>query len=550
MARTGVLGGESTSRGFLGGNVGKGRLWTLAIAGVAAFIVALLFMPWGFLIGILLVAAAWVATMSTRNGSLLSRVVRRAAWRGKVKNGYDHFIPYIPEMWEEFTEAYNTAKGRRQRRAALLQLRAMRDVPDGMDGFSWLRSRRRQPGIQLHEPDGAESYLAVTFATAGQVEGLDGEPVYDYASAAAGRFAAGFGSRQSLAQRIQYVSHVQHADSALHASWLRSRLDDETVTIDGVVRSRVPRILAVSYRQLLTKYTASSPVQHRYITISWPLSPRFRARAARRGEGREGWVALMDDEIRSIQADLLAAGFKNVTALTALQTAAVFRHLQLPQYDIARIDDLSAYSGWLPSKDEWSYTTYSAELDGELAVSLARTARITAEHVETGERGVFWHDALLTRMTRPVVRTISFHIEVTSQQEARKAAAADFTSDEADRLRAVKKGELVDAATNVGQRASARRLGDLEPGTGIHGANWVGYITIHAANKTAMVDATEAIEDAAGQAGIDHLEWIDSLHATANATTWPTGRGITPTPRSTDARVRDVLAGTGPKEAL
>lgn len=552
MARTAVLGGETSSRGFFGGRVGKVRIWALSITGGLGFIFSMLWMPQGIFVGAGLVGFAFLVTMTTENGTLFSRWIQRLAWVSKVRDGYDVYIPYLPEMYKKLTDEYTAATDRATRRQAIINLRAMRDTPDGLSGFSWLRSGQNLTGIQLHEPPGEAPYLAVTFATKGQVEGLDSDERFDAASESASRFLAGIGSLNSLPERVQYISHIQHADAAYHESWLRDQLDTDarSRSISGKEMPRVPYIVGESYKQLVDTYTSASPVQDRYITVSWPLNRRFKARAARRRPGRDGWVLLMEEEIREITVALESAGFLGVTGLTARQTAALIRHLQIPNYDLRRVADLSPYMGFLPSQESWAYTTYTSEIGGQMVSSLTRTARITAEHMETGVRNSFWHDALLTRMNRSVVRTIAFHLEIIPQKQARKAAAADFTSDESERLTASKKGRLIDAETIVGQRASERRMIDLQPGSGHAGVNWVGYITVYAPDIPGLIDATEAIEDAATKSGIDHLEWLDAKHAQTNANTWPVGRGIKPASRSVDTKFRDLIAGTGAKESL
>jgi hypothetical protein len=536
--RSSILGGETRSRGWWGGSVSTTRVYALCIGGGLGLILSVAFTPWGVIGLAVFPGLAMLITMETRNDTLLTRTVRNRSWKERTKLGLTAFLPYTDSEWERINAEALDAP-RRERKEAMRTVRAMRDTPDGVVGMSWLRSSVRVPGIQLHQPPNDDSYLCVAFSTDGQVEGIDGEQVFDKAQESFGRFLAQSGSQQALATRVQTLSRVLNADPVHHFEWLRPLID-----------KHAPSIIGASYRQLFNRWDTASPVQRRIITVTWPLTDRFIDRAARRGEGRDGWVRLMDDEIKGTLAGLRIAGFKNVTALTARGTMATIRHMQIPDFDPQKVADITPYTGWLPSADDWSYTTYAAEIDGRLTVSLCRTARIDAAHMETSERGAFWADPLLTRMNRPVARTISFHQVITPQMEARAKADEDSTSDRADRLKKIKEGALEDATTTVTLSAAERRRADLSPGTGIHGSSWVGYITISAANREALVDATEAIEDAAGQAGINELVWLDTHQAAAAASTWPVGRGIRAEGRSADARVRDFIGGTGPKEAL
>ncbi|MFK3672471.1 hypothetical protein ACI2IX_20070 [Leifsonia aquatica] len=536
--RTAILGGESGKRGFFGGRHAKARLWLMGGGIVAGLVLSLMFNPWGLIALGVLPAIGYLLTEQTTNDTLLTRTQTKRRWEWRVKNNLHMFVPFDPDRWEELNQTAINAD-RKHRKDALRDIQVMRDTPDGVVGMSWLRSQVGQPGVQLHQPPFAEDYLAVTFRTAGMIEGIDSETAFDTAQAGFGRFTASLGAETSLARRVQTTARVLPADASTHSAWLQSRLDHGAV-----------RLLAISYRQVIDRFRFGQLNQRNYITISWPIGHAFRTKAARRGEGRDGWAALMQEEIRQTRQNLQAAGFKQVVALTARQTMAVIRHLQLPLFDIDQVSDLSPYHGWLPSLDAWSYTTYLGEIEGTTHMSLARTARLSAGKIDTAERDIFWLDGLLTRMGKQIARTISFHQELYPQAEARAEAEADTSSDQAEQLRRAKAGALQSAEVKATQSAAERRQADLAPGSGIAGANWVGYITIAAGDKPALVDAVEAVEAAAAELGVRELDWLDTYQAAAAATTWPVGRGISPRRSSTTSRVRTLLSGSGPEEAL
>ena len=102
----------------------------------------------------------------------------------------------------------------------------------------------------------------------------------------------------------------------------------------------------------------------------------------------------------------------------------------------------------------------------------------------------------------------------------------------------------------VGLSAARARLEDLRPGSGHHGAGWAGHLTVSAPSREELVDATTKITEAAGNAGIAALEWLDTQQAAAAACTWPLARGMQPIGKSAGSRLRGVLAGSGSREAI
>lgn len=533
------LGGDAAHRGFWGSKERSRIIWTVAIAAACAtplFAVAL----WAGVIGVLVAAGlAYLAVMPTPNGSWAHRKLKASRMRWRRRHGFDAFVPFNDTAWEELNQSALAATGRPARRAARRAVAAMRDTPDGVIGFQWLRDTVGAPGIQLHQPPHGEDYLAVVFDVAGQVEGLESEAAFEHTQDRFGGFLARFGSAQSFARRVQLTARVLPADSAVHEAWVAARADQS-----------VQVAIAMSYRQLLDVFRRGQLIQRNYVTVSFPLTTQLWARARSRGDGWAGIVALIDAEIDQLAAALRTAEFRRVRPLTARRTMAVLRHLQHPGYPIDQVADLTPDTGWLPSQDEWSYTRYLAEQDGVLVQSLSRTARITADDLETAPRNSLWLHPLLSRLADPIVRTISFHVEISPQAEARQKAEQDVTSDDAETLKRRKEGQIDDAETLANRTNAQRRRDDLAPGSGIHGAAWVGYIQVAAGTPNELALACGAVEDAATEAGISRLGWLDTQQSTAAACTWPVGRGITPQPRSADARVRSMLAGTTHEEEL
>ncbi len=56
--------------------------------------------------------------------------------------------------------------------------------------------------------------------------------------------------------------------------------------------------------------------------------------------------------------------------------------------------------------------------------------------------------------------------------------------------------------------------------------------------------------EAAGNAGIAALSWLDTQQAAGSACTWPIARGMRPVEPAAGSRVRGLLTGSGHKEAI
>jgi hypothetical protein len=259
----------------------------------------------------------------------------------------------------------------------------------------------------------------------------------------------------------------------------------------------------------------------------------------------------MAGEIASVRSNLITAKLGSVTALSAGQLAAVLRHMQMPSWPIDQVGDVDVAAPWVPSHDELSATiTTGPGPDGQLEQWWHRTALIPIEAMETGPRRSLWLAPLLSKMPHQIVRTLSLQTEVVPATDARRAARTDVTTDLADLEAQREKGVLTSEELTAGLLAARSRLDDLRPGSGHHGAGWAGHLTISARSRAELIDATAKITEAAGNAGISSLDWMDTQHAAAAACTWPIARGMRPLDRSTVSTLRGLLAGSGPKEAI
>lgn len=336
------------------------------------------------------------------------------------------------------------------------------------------------------------------------------------------------------------ITRVVPVDSAYHEAWVWDQLDENAA----------PELVA-SYDEVIRLVSSRGLMQRHYVVMRWPLTHQFLRAAERRGPAQTGWLSLMRAEIDAVRSHLRAAKLGAVHALSAAQLAAVLRHMQMPSWPIDQVADVDVDTPWMASHDELSATVITGSgPDGQADTWWHRTAVIPIEAMETGPRTSLWVAPLLSQMPHPIVRTFSLQIEVVPAVDARREARVDVTTDLADIQGQREKGHLTDDELQVALAAAKGRLEDLRPGSGHHGVGWCGHLTISAQSRNDLVDAVAKISEAANNAGIAWLDWLDTQQAAAMACTWPLARGMRPVDATASTRVRRLLAGAGNKESI
>lgn len=541
MSRVSYLGGEAGRRGFFGGTWPKARIVGLLVVVPAGAFLILTMQLLGMVTTIAAVLVIWVVTMPTPAGSPLHRWQNRRRWKERIKTGTVDFAPFDQDRWDALCEQAQSAS-KADRAKVYRQLAAMRETPDGVEGMRWLQDERGKPGIAWHTPTGEPAYLSVVWSTSGQIKGMASGRYLDSCMEAFGKLQAGWGSRLRLPAHIQTITRVLPTDTARHEDWVVRELNK---------KSKIE--LRRSYDQLMRLLGRGGMVQRHLVVVRWPIELKFIADAAKHGEGVDGWRILMRDQIESCTRAIVGARFQDVTVLSARQVAAVLRHLQHPSFPFDQAGDLSSPTDcWIPSHDEWSYTTTTAvPPDKTDPVDwLHRTAMFPITGVATYARNGLWLAPLLTSLGTPIVRTISLQTAMIPASEARLQARMDATTDMADIQKQKEKGEL--SADDLGEQLSGaqRRLRDLRGGTHHQGAEWVGHVTITAQTRDELSRATAIITEAADKAGVSSLEWLDTFQSAANSYTWPVARGMEEPKKSRSAQMRGLVTGKGPKEAL
>ncbi|MCS5498217.1 hypothetical protein NY547_13285 [Cnuibacter physcomitrellae] len=497
---------------------------------------------WGLALGLAVGLVVFFLTQRTHRGSILDRRTRRARWRSRVQTGTDMFEPFDAADWQQRQQAVNEACGRTEKWHAARELMGMRAQPDGADGMGWLQCGPNEPGIAWHAPLGEQPYLSVTFTATGQVSGSESSAKLRRAAEAFGLFLASRATPMNLISDVQITTRVLPADSAMQEFWVLSALDPDA-----------PAEAVRSYEEVLRLNSEDAMVQRHFFTLSWPLSPTFHAAAAKYGEGRDGWRALMRQEITSTLRGLTEAKVGHVDVLTARRLAAVMLHQQNPSRPIDFVKGVDPAQLGIRSHDEFSaHIVDDADpIMGTPVQWWHRTAAIRSENMAMGARGQLWALDLLTGSDIRFIRTLSFHLHLVPKGEAKAATARDVTRDRADRLDDAQKGRVENDETGANLSAAHRRAHDLAHGSPHHGGAWVGYVTITERDRDALMRASRALEETCATGlGIERLEWQDSYQAAASGTTWPIGRGLTASPTSVGSRFINALAGKSEKEAL
>lgn len=144
-------------------------------------------------------------------------------------------------------------------------------------------------------------------------------------------------------------------------------------------------------------------------------------------------------------------------------------------------------------------------------------------------RNMFWLNDWITNLPEPIVRSMSFHVRVVPARIARDLARQDETMDAAELASKREAGSLATDEAQARRVAAAMRGDDLRPGTGFHGIEWMGFLTVTATTAEELERHTRIMTERAGtNLGIRRLEWCRNFQSTAAGFNWPIARGLSP----------------------
>jgi len=503
--RTARLGGEIRSRGLLGGS--RSRTGNIVLG--SALAVAMVFAIGvsglsGIGMGLALFGGAYLLTrQSAVTGRSPGReLVLAWRWRVRQRRGETELLPV------HLATPIPVPRTRVERRAAQRWARTVRDEAPGMEGLRWLTADGVTAAVLLHQPPGERPYLSVALEVDGQPPGLRAQRDYDRAAAAYGRLLARLAREDSLISGVQSVTRIVPLDSAAHERWASDHVDADA-----------PAVLIESYAELVRMTAGVSEMVRHYLVIRVPLSVRFAQQGASYGDGETGWARLAVAQAEWVATLAVAADLRQPRLLSPHRLAALLRHLQNPSFPIDQTVDVGPDTWLRPQRGR----RQAAMVDGRWWHRVAAIPRsgVTPEPVHSR-----WIAPLLYGINTPVHRTLSLCVAVQPAARARRQAREDLTVDLGLRDEAARRGSVDDGTQAVQMSASAQRLADLQPGSGIHGAQWTGWISVSAPALDDVLRASTTVADAAGECGIGHLDWLDKRHDEALPTVWPVWRGM------------------------
>lgn len=555
------VGGEAGHRSFFGGTHSKTRIVGMVIFVIGGMVGMVLGGGIPVLIAALVgVGVTMLVTQRTHNGTIQERRRKRTRWTARKRLGTHVFKPYNVAVWDQIQSAL-ASSNKAERRAAEVDARQMRANPDGSDGMGWLQYGSNMPGVAWHAPVGEAQYLSVAFSVSGQLRGMETAGALNRAATSWGKFLAHRSAPVSLIRDVQTLTRVLPPDTAKHDIWYDSKREPREAAASLALYDAQQG----SYAEVRGRAAADAMVQRHFVVLSWPLTPAFTEAAKKYGPGRDGWRALMAEQIEASLHGLREARMGQVNYLTARQTAAVIMHQQNPSIpiDLRSAKHITPLSVGIGSHDEYSAHVVDGGYDPtvladgdpiEAAPAVTwwhRTAAIHGENLASAGRSPLWTLDLMIGRELDFIRSVSFHMHLVPAAQAKAAARQDVVRDAAGLYAQQKKGVIVSDEAQGLLGAAERRRRDLAAGSHHHGVSWIGYVTITAPTREDLAQASRRLESVCDTGlGIDRLDWQDSFQGAASGTTWPIGRGLRPDNITTAARVMNTLAGRGDKEAL
>ncbi|MDH6119792.1 hypothetical protein [Kitasatospora sp. GAS204B] len=519
--RTSILGGDSGSRGILGG---LGKRDRIVAAGVALITYLAVGGIPGLIIAVLAGASVFLVTRELPFGRSLGQIIgSRLLWMIRTRTGKTTFVPVIatipaePEPEPETGKAPRTGRGRaRKKKAATTpaaETQTVRAVPEAIGRIRLLSYPHPAGGelaVLVHSNPGEPDYLSAVMEIEGQPSGITREEdIWDTAEAF-GRMLATCAGTTSLIKELQFLTRIVPVDPAAH----------EWYIVNNHAQG-VPRELFESYAGLLGEAQQSLEQHRNYIIARIPFSVGF-VEAARDLGGQPG-----DDMVRCQIVDMemgrlasLSAGARQnpVRLLGPRRLAALLRSMQDPDYYVDDLRDVDFAHCWQESRAERRQVI----TNGRWAT---RVASVPADAVTLEPVHMRWLSPLLIGVQPAVVRTLSVNLRLEPAKRARSEARRDAGEDRGKLIANREGGKITDGGDLSQATASMRRLDDLRPGSGHAGVRWNMCLSVTASEKT-MRRASDLITDKAGECGLSSLRWFDGAHDLAQVFTWPLARGM------------------------
>jgi hypothetical protein len=507
--RSSMLGGEVARRGLLA-LAPRSRISRTVGVLTLAFVILLLLssvtLPVGLACVALLGVAGWLVwPPASSDRSRLDRWVVRRRYRIRHARGVDCYTS--PEQLRPGSRgAWETPPpiGRVQ--------------PLDLSGTEWSRLF-----ILHHAPTGAGQFLTVLLGTSGLGAGLWTDAQHAATQEGFGALLASLAKPGRWLSDLGQLSRTLPQDFTEHSALLAVRLNRPG--------DDAPDAVQAAYRQLLVSYDQAVELEaerceeHRnYVVARIDVTDEFQLAAARVAPGVAGWARLVRDELVQLTARAASAGLGHIEVLGEQRTVAALRALQSPDYQPDRHGGLSWDDAFLTFRA--TPTELVVDEHDKATGWYTRIACVPLHGLEAAQLGPRWLAPVLVDISPAVVRTVATRVRPTPASAARVEAVKDATTDASATLTAAAEGKIDDGTARVMLDASTRRLLDLAPGSGHAGAQWVVFIAVQARSKEELDDACRGLNEAAADASVTQLDWLEHEQDLA----WPSvlglGRGV------------------------
>ncbi|MFD4366976.1 hypothetical protein [Rhodococcus sp. NPDC058521] len=347
-------------------------------------------------------------------------------------------------------------------------------------------------------------------------------------SQAFGRILANFAKRGSFIRGFQMLHRSVPADMTPHENWVTAQ-----IKAAGADAARVVPAIA-SYGQLLDRLAPLSEQHHAYGVLVFPKSPALLAEGARIARRKNapligGIAQVIRDETMRAVVSFERARMGRVEVYGEQRACAVIRASLDPSHP------LDAHKGV-----RWE-NCWPSYVGRDESVQVAekwhtRVGIVPARAIQPIELGPLWLAPLLTGVEpdigddeiapAPTIRTVMVRMDFVEASKARSAAKKDATQDQAKQIYEQRKGMVTDGSSEVAISESARRREDLKAGSGHHGVIYSAAVSVTGRDEDDALRACTRVEQAAGECGIDEIEWQDHRHDVGMFLTLPLGRGL------------------------
>jgi hypothetical protein len=509
--RSSVLGGDVARRGILALAPRSRASRTVGLSIVALVILLLLSaatLAAGLVCVVLIALAAWLVWPPAHSDrSRLDRWIVRRQRRFRHARGLD--------CYTRPGELRHGSNG-----AWELPPPVGRVEPLDLAGTEWARLF-----ILHHLPTGSGQFLTVLMATDGLGAGLWTDAEHAAKQEGFGALLSSIAKEGRWLSDIGQLSRTLPQDFTQHTAVLEAQLRPPPEPAPATVRAAYRHLLA-SYDQVVQQEAYRCEEHRNYLVARIDVTDAFQLYAARFAPGPAGWAKLVRDELLQLTTRAASAGLGHVEVLGEQRTVAALRALQNPDCPPDRHGGLTWADAFVSFRTTQTELVVDEHSNAGRSGWYTRVAAVPLRGMEAAQLGPRWLAPVLVDLSPAVVRTVATRVRPVPARSARVEAVKDATTDTSATVTADAEGKVDDGTGRAMVDASSRRLLDLAPGSGHAGAEWAMFIALQAPSKSALDDASRALDEAAADASIFQLDWLEHEQDLAWPAVLALGRGV------------------------